>query len=158
MTISFPDIVDIELIWIEKRIQYWLRFGDPRSDTIIDRRRKRVSFAPPDIFALVLWKSNDHGTVFSQINILQAVRGAGEALTIDRLSGPAISLLSVTGWPKVKRVLEQIDAVEALDIDPKTVCPDHWRHVQSRIESGENPRVYTPERHTVWLERGQLES
>ena len=41
------------------------------------------------------------------------------------------------GWPKVERVLQAIDAIEALGVDPADVAPDYWRHVHNRLRAGE---------------------
>ncbi|MEE9433725.1 MAG: DUF2840 domain-containing protein [Sphingorhabdus sp.] len=148
-----PGIVQVRLIWIEKRIQYWLRFGDPCSETIIDRRRKTAKFERDQILALVRWKSNDYGTVFSSLDILQCVSDDGDQLDIRCIRGAVRSLLHLTSWHRVKQVFEHIDAIEALGIAPTDVCADHWSHVQSRISSGDNPREYTTIRHKVWTER-----
>ena len=148
--------VQVRLIWIEKRIQYWLLFGEPLGEEIIDRRRKKVSFDADQIFALVRWKSNDYGTVFSAIDILQAGPRDGDNIDIRSVKGHVISLLSITGWHKVKQVMEHVDAIRALDIDPEHVCPDHWRHVEARFLAGDVPRTYTRARHEVWLQRGSL--
>ena len=148
-----PALLKVKLIWIEKRIQYWLRFGEPCTEKIIDRRRKTVSFAPGDVFALVRWKSNDYGTVFSAIDILRATHEQGDAHDIRSVKGAAHSLLSIKTWTKVKQVFEHIDAIEALKIRPDLVCPDHWRHVHARIMAGDEPRAYTLERHHIWLSR-----
>ena len=59
---------------------------------------------------------------------------------------------------KVERVLQAIDAVEQLGIDPADACPDHWRHVQNRLASGDAPRPYTRERHRAWLLRRRIEA
>ena len=56
-------------------------------------------------------------------------------------------LLHIDGWPKVERVLQAIDAVEAIGVDPADVAPDHWRHVHSRLTPGDEPRPYTRDRH-----------
>ena len=146
----------VRLIWIEKRIQYWLLFGEPRAEEIIDRRRKKVSFGAGQIFALVRWKSNDYGTVFSAIDILQVVTSEGDKIDIRSIKGGVVSLLSITGWHRVKQVMEHVDAIVALDIDPQNVCPDHWHHVETRLLAGDVPRTYTSERHDVWLQRGSL--
>ena len=50
-------------------------------------------------------------------------------------------------------MLRVIDAVEAADIDPADVAPDHWRHVASRLAVGARPRPYGKERHQAWLKR-----
>jgi Protein of unknown function (DUF2840) len=42
------------------------------------------------------------------------------------------SLLRLSGWSKVERVLQRIDALEALDIDPADVAPD-WHQVHGRL-------------------------
>ena len=41
-------------------------------------------------------------------------------------------------------MLQAIDAVEALGIDPADAAPDHWRHVHNRLAAGHEPRPYTP--------------
>jgi Protein of unknown function (DUF2840) len=65
-------------------------------------------------------------------------------------------LLRVSSWPKVEKVLQAIDAVEALRIDPADAAPDHWRHVHNRLSVGEQPRLYSRTRHQAWLHRRKL--
>ncbi|MGY4503207.1 hypothetical protein ACVWYH_007164 [Bradyrhizobium sp. GM24.11] len=65
-------------------------------------------------------------------------------------------LLRLSGWPKVERVLQQIDAVEALGIDPADAAPDYWHHVHNRMSVNENPRPYTKARHQAWLHRQRV--
>jgi Protein of unknown function (DUF2840) len=65
------DVTQVELLWIEKRIQNRIRFGHNPS-AILDGRR-RVSLAPGSIFAFVRWASYQYGTVVSRIHILRAV-------------------------------------------------------------------------------------
>ena len=67
------DLTMVELTWIEKRVERWIRFGRTVEDRIIDRRRRMVGFAPGSIFAFVRWASNDYGTIVSRIDILRAV-------------------------------------------------------------------------------------
>jgi hypothetical protein len=43
--------------------------------------------------------------------------------------------LRTYGWPKVERVLQAIDDIEALGIDPADVAPDHWRHIIPMVVS-----------------------
>lgn len=66
-------------------------------------------------------------------------------------------LLKIEGWPMVSQVLAAIDAVEAAGVDPCDTAPDHWRHVHNRIAAGHQPRLYTPERHSAWLKRREIE-
>jgi hypothetical protein len=68
------------------------------------------------------------------------------------------SLLSISGWPKVEKVLQAIEDVEALDIDPADVAPEHWRHIHNRLSVGDRPRPYTRSRHHAWLRRQRVMS
>jgi len=159
MTVHAPDtLTHVELIWLEKRIEHWIRFGRDVAEQILDRRRRILSFAPNSVFAYVRWAANDFGTVVSRIDILRAV-GPGEAFsTVAYVRPGGEILLRLSGWPKVERVLQAIDAVEQLGIDPADACPDHWRHVQNRLASGDAPRLYTRERHRAWLLRRRIEA
>ena len=147
------DCTRVDLLWIEKKIERWIRFGRPVEDQILDRRRRRLGFAPDSIFAFVRWASNECGTVVSRIDILRAVLPGEPYQTVPGVDPGGDSLLRVSGWPKVQRVFEAIDAVDALNIDPADVAPDHWRHVHNRLAARETPRPYTPERHRAWLSR-----
>jgi Protein of unknown function (DUF2840). len=73
------DLTHVELLWLEKRIENWIRFGRVAAEQILDRRRRVVSFAPGSIFAFVRWTSSDYGTVVSKIDILRAVTPASAA-------------------------------------------------------------------------------
>ena len=64
--------------------------------------------------------------------------------------------MRVSRWPKVERVLQAIDAIEALGVDPADVAPDHWRHVHNRLTAGAVPHAYTRERHAAWLKRQRI--
>src|SRR5271154_4405926 len=95
--------------------------------------------------------ANDFGTVVSRIDILRAV-APGEAFsTVPYVRPGGEILLRLSGWPKVERVLQAIDAVEQLGGDASDACPDHWRHVHNRLVAGEEPRPYLRERHAAWL-------
>jgi hypothetical protein len=62
-------------------------------------------------------------------------------------------LLRLSGCPKVERVLQLIDAIEALGIDPVDAAPDYWQPVHNRPSVNEAPRPYTRSRHQGWLPR-----
>lgn len=146
-------LTHVELIWVEKKIEHWIRSGRIAKERIIDRRRRIVSFAPGNIFAFVRWQSNDYGTILSRIDIVRAVRPSEPYQTLPFVRPGGEILLCVEGWPKVERVLQIIDAIEALDIDPTAVSPDHWRHVHNRLAARLEPRSYTHARHSAWLKR-----
>ena len=76
------DLTHVELLWLEKRIENWIRFGRVAAEQILDRRRRVVSFAPGSIFAFVRWTSSDYGTVVSKIDILRAVTPGQRCATV----------------------------------------------------------------------------
>ncbi|BCH29822.1 hypothetical protein MesoLjLc_17520 [Mesorhizobium sp. L-8-10] len=148
-----PFATLVELTWREKRIEYWIRFGRRTYEQIIDRHHRLVGFAPDSIFAFVRWAANDYGTVLSRIDIVRAINRGKPFQTLPFVRPGGDILLKVEGWPKVARVLEIIDVIEALGIDPCTVAPDHWRHVHHRLATGMEPRTYRADRHAAWLKR-----
>ena len=150
------DLTHVELLWLEKRIENWIRFGRTAEEHVLDHQRRLVSFAPGSVFAFIRWAANDYGTVISRIDILRTV-GPGERYsTVPYVRPGGESLLRLGGWPKVEKVLQAIDAVEALGIDPAEAAPDHWRHVHNRLSVGERPRPYTRSRHEAWLHRRKV--
>ena len=152
-----PDrLTHVELTWLAKRVEQRIRFGRPMASLRLDRHRRCVSFAPNSIFAIVRWAGNNYGTVSSEINILRAVVPGERCTTVHFVQPAADVLLSIKNWPKVERVLQAIDVVEALGIDPADAAPDHWRHVHNRLIVGERPRAYTLTRHRAWLKRRRI--
>ena len=153
-----PDaLTHVELTWIEKRIEYWIRFGRAAGKRIIDRRRRVVSFRPGAIFAFVRWAANGYGTVISRIDIVRAIGPGAAYQTLPFVRPGGEILLKIEGWPKVEKVLQHIDAVEAAGIDPCNAAPDHWLHVAHRMSAGQEPRAYTQQRHQAWLKRRKIE-
>src|SRR3546814_1678649 len=71
-------LTEVELTWIEKRYEQWIRFGRMATDRIINRRARIVGFRPGTTFAFVRWLSNDFGTVHSSIDIVTAVTRSEE--------------------------------------------------------------------------------
>ncbi len=152
------DLTTVELLWLEKRIENRVRFGRPVLEKILDRNRRVLSFSPGSVFAFVRWTSNDFGTVLSRIDILRAVTPGQPYSTVPWITPGGESLLRLSGWPKVEQVLQLIDAVEALDIDPADAAPDYWHHVHNRMSVNETPRPYTRSRHQAWLHRRRVSS
>ena len=150
-------LTHVELTWVEKKIENWIRFGTHAHEQILDRRRRVLSFRPGTVFAFARWASNDFGTIISRIDIVRAVvRGeAYQTLPFVRPGGDI--LLKLGGWPIVERVLILIDAIEALGIDPADAAPDYWRHVHNRLTAGDTPRAYSREQHRAWLLRRRAE-
>jgi hypothetical protein len=150
------DLTHVELLWLEKRIENWVRFGRAAEEQILDKRRRILSFAPGSIFAFVRWTSNDFGTIISRIDIVRAVPSGQRCVTVPYVRPGGDILLRLSGWPNVERVLQIADAVEALDIDPADAAPDYWHHVHNRLSVNEVPRAYTRSRHKAWLHRRRI--
>ena len=117
--IGMKDLTTVELLWLEKRIENRIRFGRAVAEQTIDRRRRILSFAPGTVFAFVRWASNDFGTVMSRVDILRAATPGQRYSTVPWVTPGGDILLRLTGWPKVERVLQLIDAVEALRHPPR---------------------------------------
>jgi hypothetical protein len=156
--IDTSALTTVELLWLEKRIENRIRFGRHVSEKVLDRNRRVLSFLPGSIFAFVRWTSNDFGTVLSRIDILRAVTPGQRYSTVPWVAPGGESLLRLSGWPKVERVLQLIDVVEALEIDPADAAPDYWHHVHNRLSVNETPRPYTRSRHQAWLHRRRVTS
>jgi len=153
---SRDTLTHVELVWIERRLEHWIRFGRVAREQVVSRRTRIVSFRADAIFAFVRWSANDFGTVLSRIEILRAVHPGDAYSTVPFVRPGAEILLSIEGWPKVARVLEAIDAIEAEGLDPCEAAPEHWRHVHNRLTIGEPARPYTALRHQAWLKRKAL--
>ena len=146
----------VDLLWIEGRIERWIRFGRVVQETIRSRSERTVGFDSGAVFAFVRWSANDYGTVESRIDILRAVASHETCSTVPHVTPGGEMLLRLSGWPKVEATLLAIDQVEALELAAEDVCPDHWRHVHNRLITGLDPRAYTELRHDAWLKRREF--
>jgi hypothetical protein len=146
----------VELTWHKQRIENRIRFGRRATQQVLDRHRRVVSFIPGSIFCFVRWAANEYGTILSRADIVRAVAPGERYQTLPFVRPGGDILLRMDGWPKVERVLQAIDAVEALGIDPADVAPDYWQHVHNRLSVNETPRNYTRTRHQAWLKRREV--
>jgi hypothetical protein len=158
MIAPVDTLTHVELIWLEKQTEHWIRFGRDVAEQIVDRRQRILSFAPGSIFAFVRWAGNDYGTIVSRIDILRAVAPGEAYSTVGSVRPGGDVLLRISGWPNVERVFQAIDAVEQLGVDPADACPDHWRHIHNRLAAGDAPRPYTREQHRAWLLRRRIDA
>lgn len=145
----------VDLVHVAGKIEHWVRFGRSCAETIVDRRRRSLWFQPGAVFAYVRWRANAFGTVVSRIDILAAVQPGESCSTVPGVYPGASSLLRLSGWPLVERVLAAIDAIDGIGIDPSEVCPDHWRQIHHRLAANVTPPTYSASRHRAWhLRRG----
>jgi hypothetical protein len=104
---------------------------DLRSASTVFGHRRRPAKKPDD----------DFGTVVSRIDIVRAVASGQNYQTLPFVRPGGEILLRAQGWPKVERVLQAIDAVEALGIDPAVAAPEYWRTQH---------RPYSRQQHRAW--------
>ena len=150
------DLTFVELTWKEGHIEQWVRFGHPVCEQRIDHHRRRFGFAPGAVFGVNRWAANAYGTVLSRFDILQAATPGTPMQTLRYLQPGGTLLLSTHGWPKVERVLQGIDAIEALGIDPADASQDFWRHLHNRLATAQPAHSYTRLQHRAWLKRRSL--
>jgi len=151
-----PDLTFVELTWKEGRVEQWIRFGDPVCEERLGPHRRRFAFARGAIFGVNRWAANTYGTVLSRFNIVQAARPGTAIQTLPYLRPGGALLLSTHGWPKVERVLQAIDTIEALGIDPADASPEYWRHLHNRLTTAQPAHFYTRLQHRAWLKRRSL--
>jgi hypothetical protein len=151
-----PMLTHVEIHWHKGNSEDWFKFGKPAASRIVDRHVRIESYAPEQVFALVRWAANEHGTIRSSLDIVRAVARGEAYTTLAQVDPGGEILLAVSGWPKVAQVFRQIDAIEASGIDPCDVAPDYWRHVHNRLAIAAKPRTYTSERHLAWLARWRV--
>jgi hypothetical protein len=156
--VSRETLTHIELIWHRQQIEHWIRFGRDVQEQILDRRRRILSFEPNSIVAYVRWAAGDFGTIVSRIDILRTVRRGEGYSTVPYVRPGGEILLRASGWARVERVLQAIDAAEQIGIDAADACPDHWRHVHNRLAAGQTPRPYSQAAHRAWLLRRRIDA
>jgi hypothetical protein len=141
----------VSLAFVAHRINLYLRFGHPVHELRLDRWRRCAAFLPAAMFCRVRWESNDYGTIRWQLMVLQACTPLDEVERIAGIQPGARLLLCAEGERQVQSVLPQIDAIEALDIDPVSVSPAYWRTLGNRLSARLPLPVYTAERHAAYL-------
>lgn len=153
---SMRRYTSVTTVFRPDRINIWLRFASPVRKRQLDRRRSLVLFAPHSIFALLRWERSRYGTVLSHITIMRTVAPGEPCATWPNVHPGAELLLFASGWLKVERVLQAIDAVEALDIDPADAAPEYWQHLHNSLGVRQPPHPYSAEQHRAWLRRHEL--
>jgi hypothetical protein len=151
-----PVHMRISLAFVEHRVNVWLRFGQPVRETVLDRWRRVATFEPNAVCCRVKWIGNDYGTALWQLMVLQAPMPFDGAQRIAGVVPRARILLRADSVKQVKAVLEVIDAIEALGIEPAAVAATYWRTAGNRLAARQPLPDYTAERHAAHLARGAL--
>ncbi|MDO8777816.1 MAG: DUF2840 domain-containing protein [Burkholderiaceae bacterium] len=139
------------LAYVDKRINLYLRFGNPARTIQLDRWRRSAVFLPASIFCRIRWESNDYGTTRWQLMVMQVCTPLDAVQRIPGIQPGARILLHAEGERQVQAVLPLIDAIEALGIDPIDVSPAYWRTLGNRLSARLALPQYTAERHAAWL-------
>jgi hypothetical protein len=141
----------VALAYIEPRFKLYLRFGEPARTHQLDRWRRCAVFLPGAMLCRIRWQANDYGTVRWQLMVMQACTPLDAAQRIPGVQPGARLLLHAEGENQVRAVLECIDAIEALGIEPAEVSPAYWRTLGNRLAAHLPLPDYSAERHAAWL-------
>lgn len=162
-TAAHPDSASsnrtmVELTWRKDHIEQDIRFGRIAEEQRVDRHRRVVAFDPGAVFAFARWAALDGGMIVARIDILRAVAQGEAYQTVPLVHPGGDILLRIHRWRKVAKVLDAIDAIEALGIDPADAAFDYWRHIHNRLTVNEPFSAYSRERHRAWLLRRGIDS
>ena len=141
----------VSLAYVERRIDVYLRFGEPVHTVRLDRWRRIAVFTPGAVFCRIRWQANDYGTVRWQLMVMQACTPHDAVQRIAGVLPGARLLLNADTEHTVRAVLAQIDAIEALGISPSAASPAYWRTVGNRFTARLPLPAYTAARHAAWL-------
>lgn len=141
----------VSLLYIERRINLYLRFGCPLRVHQIDRWRRCAVFPPAQLFCRIRWESNDYGTTRWQLMVLQSGRPEEGMQRVRGVRPGAHLLLNAEGERAVRTVLARIDAIEAQAIAPSEVSSAYWRLLHNRLAARQPLPDYDADRHAAWL-------
>jgi hypothetical protein len=112
-------LTEVELTWLEGRHRALGPLRSRRGETILDCRRRTLSFTPRNVFGrwLSLQRLRHHHLAHRHRACGRPWRNLSDQMVFFVRPGGDI-LLRIRGWPKVEQVLQAIDAVEALSINP----------------------------------------
>jgi len=147
----------VALAYVDKRINLYLRFGNPARTIQLDRWRRSAVFLPASIFCRIRWESNDYGTTCWQLMVMQSCTPLDAVQRIPGIQPGARILLHAEGERQVQAMLPLIDAIETLGINPIDVSPAYWRTLGNRLSAHLALPQYTAERHAAWLAGRELQ-
>ncbi|MDN7439386.1 DUF2840 domain-containing protein [Burkholderia cepacia] len=148
---GIAPLTRVSLAYIERRIDLYLRFGEPARVIRLDRWRRVAVFLPRAMFCRIHWQANDYGTIRWQLMVMQACTPLDAAQRIPGVLPGARLLLHAEGERAVRAVLAQLDTIEAQSIALADVSPAYWRTLGNRLAARLPLPAYTAERHAAWL-------
>jgi hypothetical protein len=139
----------VSLAFIAHRIDLSLRFGHPMRELPMGSGWRCAVFLPGAVFCRTHWACLDDGSVRWQLMVLQACTPWDGMRRIAGIQPGAHLILHAQGAQDVQSVLQQIDAIEALDIDPVTVSPAYWRTLGEHLAAQRPLPAYTAALHAT---------
>lgn len=148
-------LTDVEITWIEGRLEQQLRFGRVAAERSGGPHKRILSFRPGATFGLIGCTVNDLGYAFRGLAIVRAIASGAPYATHPGVHPGGDILLSLSDLEPIRAVCREIDMIEACGVDACDVSPDHWRHIAERLAATLPFRSYSAERHAAWLRRGE---
>lgn len=146
-----PSLTRVSLALIDKRLDVFLRFGEPAHTIRLNHWRRIAVFVPGAVFCRMRWQANDSGAVRWQLMVMEACRSLDEAQHLPGVLPGARLLLRAEGEAAVRAVLQHIDGIEARGIVPAAVSPAYWRRLGNRLAVRLPLPTYNAAGHDVWL-------
>jgi Protein of unknown function (DUF2840) len=140
----------VSLAFIAYRIDLSLRFGHPLRELPMDSGWRCAVFLPGALFCRTHWACLDDSSVRWQLMVLQACAPWDGMRGIAGSQPGAHLMLHAQGALDVQSVLQQIDTIEALGIDPVAVSPEYWRTLGERLAARRPLPAYTDEQHAAY--------
>ncbi|MBL0770086.1 DUF2840 domain-containing protein [Sphingopyxis sp. DHUNG17] len=150
-------LTDVELTWIEGRLERQLRFGRVAAQRSGGPQKRIASFRPGATFALLGCTVPDVGRASWNLAVVTAVAPGAPYQAHAGIAPGGDILLLIDAIEPIRAVSREIDMIEASGIDPCDVPPDHWRHIAASLAAALPFRAYGAERHAAWLRRRETE-
>lgn len=151
-------LTDVELPWIESRLEAQLRFGRVVAERSDGPNKRIVSFRPGATFGLTRCTAADMGQMSRRLSIVTAAAAGSRCAAHPGIDPGGDILLDLDALEPIRAVLVEIDTIELSGIDLCDVAPDHWRHIAAQMAAALPFRSYGAERHAAWLRRRTVES
>ena len=140
----------VSLAFIAHRIDLSLRFGHPLRELPMDSGWRCAVFLLGALFCRTHWACLDDSSVRWQLMVLQACTPWDGMRRIAGIQLGAHLILHAQGAQDVQSVLQQIDTIEALGIDPVAVLPAYWRTQGEHLAAWRPLPAFTGEQHTAY--------
>ena len=150
-------LTEVELYFVKGKIERWIRFGTPirRSDNRPPPAHRRPSRRAP-FLASCAGPRMSTGPEFPASTFCAPARTESPFDGAGRQAGRGNSAAGLRLGKGSARAQSDRGRRRRSASRPQEVCPDHWRHVHSRLAAGLTPSAYSRERHRAWLLRSGI--